>query len=180
MNIFYLDNHVKECAKAHCDKHVVKMILETAQLLSTAHHVLGGNGAVYKKTHENHPCAKWVRESAGNYFWAWGLMIALGKEYKFRFGRDHKTIVDHERTLFQPPNELHGLPTVPPLAMPDACKIGGAIDSYRQYYLTEKKELLHYTRREPPEWMRKNLDMISYIKTSPKESVRCHMPRGLK
>ena len=86
MNIFYLDKDPKKCAEMHCDKHVVKMILEYAQLLSTAHRVLDGNEwadhvGLYKATHKNHPSAIWARESAGNYFWLNKLFQELCKEY---------------------------------------------------------------------------------------------------
>jgi hypothetical protein len=68
MNIFYLDKSPYTCARYHCDKHVVKMILETAQLLCGAHWATGGT-AQYKPTHLNHPCAIWVRKSLSNYKW---------------------------------------------------------------------------------------------------------------
>jgi len=62
MNIFFLDFDTEKCAKYHCDKHVVKMILETAQLLCGTHWVIGSE-APYKLSHKNHPCAIWTRES---------------------------------------------------------------------------------------------------------------------
>ena len=69
MNIFYLSNNTKKCAMMHNDKHVVKMILEYAQLLSTAHHELDGDvsAVFYKPTHKNHPSAKWARDNINNY-----------------------------------------------------------------------------------------------------------------
>lgn len=60
MNIFYLDKDPKLCAQYHCDKHVVKMILESAQLLCTAvNEAAGKEVAPYKSTHVNHPCSIW-------------------------------------------------------------------------------------------------------------------------
>ena len=72
MNIFYLDSDPYVAAKMHCDKHVVKMILESAQMLSTAHRVLDGDEyaderGLYKMAHKNHPSTIWVRTSTDNY-----------------------------------------------------------------------------------------------------------------
>jgi hypothetical protein len=107
MNIFVLDSSPEKAAEYHCDKHVVKMILETCQLLSTAHRVLDGevgvsnNGGSLKladadmdttllrSTHTNHPCAVWVRESEANYRWTWRLLCALCDEYTARYGKRH-------------------------------------------------------------------------------------------
>lgn len=156
MNIFWLDKDPMKCAQYHCDAHVVKMILESAQLLSTAHHVLGGDGGVYKKTHERHPCALWVRESKANYSVLWFLMVCLGYEYHYRFGRVHKTIADHQETLKHPPAGLEGtLITERPKCMPDDCKLEDVVESYRNYYLKEKADLLKYTKREIPIWVQK-------------------------
>ena len=84
MNIFVLDNNYKKCAKAHVDKHVVKMILEHAQMICTAHHIVGGMDydIPYKSTHINHPCSKWVRDSVNNYDWLVNMTSALNNEYK--------------------------------------------------------------------------------------------------
>lgn len=157
MNIFYLDHDPTLCAQYHYDTHVIKMILESAQLLSTAHH-LCGNGGPYKLTHQNHPSAVWVRESVAHYAWLYALMLSLGKEYTHRFGKIHKTINDHAETLWLTPKSI---PMVgwkePPLAMPDHCRVGSAIDSYRLYYTTEKLNLMKYTNRETPQWILKKL-----------------------
>ena len=69
MNIFYLTHNPMECAEQHCDKHVVKMILEYAQLLSTAHRLLDNNQKVYKTAFKNHPSTIWTRENKSNYRW---------------------------------------------------------------------------------------------------------------
>jgi hypothetical protein len=119
MNIFFLSKDVKECAEMHNDKHCIKMILEYAQLLSTAHRVLDGvetveqkyvdgslparwrnvkrwklsdnrDNLLYSATHVNHPSAVWVRQSVGNYFWLSNLLVELCKEYTYRYGKVHK------------------------------------------------------------------------------------------
>lgn len=84
MNIFILDNDVSKCAMYHCDKHVVKMILESAQMLSTVIRE-SGIDCGYKITHLNHPCTIWTRESLSNWKWLRNLVEALNQEYKFRF-----------------------------------------------------------------------------------------------
>ena len=89
MNIFYLDKDPVVAAQMMCDKHVVKMILESAQMLSTAHRVLDGDTyankvGLYKMAHKNHPSTIWARSSIENYDWLSGHMQALMKEYTYR------------------------------------------------------------------------------------------------
>jgi len=137
MNIFYLDECPTEAAKLQCDKHVVKMILETAQLLSTAHAELDGTSPAYKPTHKNHPSAVWVRSSAAAYLWAYRHMLALGREYTKRFGKDHKTIADHGAVLKRLPKALtycNRLLEPPPQCMPDECKSHDTVLAYLTYY----------------------------------------------
>ena len=85
MNIFYLDEDPKLAAIYQYNKHVVKMILESAQMLCTAHHVIMGDDAdvPYKTTHKNHPSTIWARQSGQNYAWLYHHMIALGEEYYY-------------------------------------------------------------------------------------------------
>jgi hypothetical protein len=90
MNIFVLDWDVKKCATYHNDKHVVKMILETAQLLCGVHWSIGSE-APYKLSHKNHPCSVWVRQDLNNYLWLCELGLELCKEYSYRYGKRHKT-----------------------------------------------------------------------------------------
>ena len=163
MNIFYLDKNQTECAKAHYDTHVVKMILESAQLLSTAHHLLGGIGP-YKKTHDNHPSAVWVRNNVSHYMWLYILMEELGKEYTHRFGKVHKTILDHSDALSEFPTNIKTVEWQdPPLAMPEHCQTTDAVEAYRNYYLTEKINLMRYTNRDAPWWLQKKIATIPCI-----------------
>ena len=136
MNIFYLDRDPAEAARMQCDRHVVKMILETAQLLSTAHHELDGESPVYKPTHKNHPSAVWVRSSAAAYHWAWQHLQALGREYQSRYGKAHKTIREHLDTLAIFPKGIEwGTRFIdPPQCMPDECKRDDAVLGYLTYY----------------------------------------------
>jgi len=107
MNIFYLSHDPVQAAKYQYNKHVVKMILETAQLLCTAHHELGTNIDIpYKATHKNHPSAIWVRSSAEAYMWAYEHMLALGKEYTKRYGKEHLTIAKCRDVLYTLPNGI--------------------------------------------------------------------------
>ena len=93
MNIFFLDYDTAKCAKYHCDKHVVKMVLETAQLLCGVHHMCDNvkNQAPYKLSHKNHPCAIWTRESLSNYLYLCDLGLELCKEYTYLYGKRHKS-----------------------------------------------------------------------------------------
>lgn len=137
MNIFYLDKNPELCAEYHGDKHIVKMILETAQLLSTAHHLLPREDfpkGIYRKTHQNHPCALWVRISPCNYWWTWRLLCELCKEFEFRRGKKHKT-----ENLIKELKKIPNIPflkvyTKPALCMPDKFKVKCPVQSYRNYY----------------------------------------------
>jgi len=167
MNIFYLDKDPIEAAKQSCDKHVVKMIVESAQMLSTAHRMIDGNlytdktktgrkikrwkhpnpnmeKTLYKACHTGHPSTVWVMESAYNYHWLYKHMMALNTEFKMRYGHilDHKTVQLLEGALMYPPKNisLNTIATDPPPAMPDYCKIpGDSVASYKKYYIYEKQ-----------------------------------------
>ena len=96
MNIFYLDRDPVIAAQMMCDKHVVKMILESAQMLSTAHRVLDGDEyankmGLYKMAHKNHPSTIWVRSSERIIEWLWEHYVALMDEYTYRYGKTHAT-----------------------------------------------------------------------------------------
>lgn len=166
MNIFFLHTNPRKCARWHCDKHVVKMILETCQLLYTCHWIIGttdltlapvkkagGNG--YKMSHKNHPCAKWVRMSLSNYKWLTTLGIELLREYRHRYkGRDHACGPHIEWLHSNMPDGLVDIGWVePPLAMPDIYKNGDAVSSYRRYYLGAKTHILKWTGRHTPHWV---------------------------
>ena len=136
MNIFYLSRDPTLAAQAQCDRHVVKMILETAQLLSTAHNELDGGQLAYKSTHKNHPSAVWVRSSLDHYEWTLYHLGALGREYERRYKKVHKTIREHLEALQSPPEALQGIRgfTDPPQCMPDECKRVDAVQGYQVYY----------------------------------------------
>ena len=156
MNIFYLDRDPVQCAMMHCDKHVVKMILEYAQLLSTAHHVIDVEPRIdcYRATHKNHPSAVWARDNRSNYHWLWKLLDNLLVEYNFRYGKTHKTessgIFENLRKL---PYELPGGKfTDPPQCMPDYCKAPDAVIGYRNYYIKEKSYMARWKNTDSPLW----------------------------
>ena len=152
MNIFFLDFDTKKCAQYHCDKHVVKMILETAQLLCGTHWVIG-NEAPYKLSHKNHPCAIWTRTSLSNYLYLCDLGLELCKEYTYRYGKRHKSQDVIEWCLINKPNIQDVDFTSPPLAMGDEFKIGNdVIESYRNYYREGKKLIVSWKNRVTPSW----------------------------
>jgi hypothetical protein len=174
MNIFYLDSDVNKCAEYHNDKHVVKMILEYAQLLSTAHRVLDGNeyidassgrkikrwelpessmeSILYKATHINHPSAVWARQSNNNYNWLVCLFQSLLSEYTYRYGKIHSC----DRLVYwlrKPPTNIPvSYFTQPTPAMPDEYKDPCSVVSYRNYYIGAKKTMAKWKKRPIPEW----------------------------
>jgi hypothetical protein len=162
VNIFVLSLDPAEAARDHCDRHVNKMILETAQLLSTAHRSLAGDtlseelsANLYRPTHANHPCAVWVRESAYNYQWAFTLLESLIEEYAHRYGNESGKVHATSRLLpflRHTPIGLAGEFTPFRLAMPDECKVGDAVESYREYYRTHKAGFATWKNRPVPVW----------------------------
>ena len=143
MNIFYLDKCPVKAASFQYNKHVVKMILESAQMLCTAHHVLGNTNVPYKPTHKNHPSAVWVRKNWSHYNWLYQHMIALGNEYKKRYGKTHLTIQKCVPALGKIPLgiKLDNSFEQPPQAMPDVYKNKCSIKAYWKYYIADKKHI---------------------------------------
>lgn len=154
MNIFVLDTNTKKCAQYHNDKHVVKMILETAQLLCGVHHMTESQYEIpYKLSHKNHPSAIWARECMENYIWLCDLGLELCREYTYRYEKRHKSQDVIEWCLTHKAKLRYNDDITPfALAMPDECKVDNAVDSYREYYRTEKRKIAVWKNREVPEW----------------------------
>ena len=157
MNIFYLDRDPDIAAQMMCDKHVVKMILESAQMLSTTHRVLDGDdyadyNGLYKMAHKNHPSTIWVRSGSKQYSWLYNHMWALMDEYTYRYGKHHAT-ERLKNPLGNRPQNLNVMPwTDPPQCMPDYCKIDDTVSAYQNYYILEKSDFATWKRRDKPEW----------------------------
>lgn len=181
MNIFYLHSDPETCAKMHCDKHVCKMVIEYAQLLSTAHRVLDGKEYydrtsnnrrikrwlhpetvmernLYKASHVNHPSNIWVRQSLQNYIWTQNLWYFLCQEYTHRYGKGHLTYTKLKKLVVNAPINIPNTPfTQPTPAMPEYCKVSDSLQSYRKYYINEKTYFAKWTKREIPEWFQNRL-----------------------
>ena len=147
MNIFYLHSDPVKAAQIQYNKHVVKMILESAQMLCTAHHhyaeLLDYDASYipYKKAHYNHPSTIWTRQNSRQYYWLFHHMLALGNEYTKRYGKKHLSITKCFDALKNCPvgMPLGGEFTEPPQAMPDEYKVPGcSITAYWNYYEGEK------------------------------------------
>ena len=143
MNIFYLDKCPHKAAELQYNKHVVKMILESAQMLCTAHHCYGDKDQVenvpYKQAHLNHPSTVWTRRSKSTYMWLYDHMMALGNEYTKRYGKTHLSITKCKDFLAIPPRHIQGDDWCqPPQAMPDEYKDKCSIQAYWNYYIGEK------------------------------------------
>lgn len=140
MNIFVLDKNPVIAAQLQCDKHVVKMIVESAQMLSTAHRLLDGTmeetkkyvaGSIparwrkgkqwrlanaekdlkfYKAVHMNHPCTVWTMESVANYEWHHQHFEALCNEYTYRYGKIHNSEKLLLEDLIDPPENIPDVP----------------------------------------------------------------------
>jgi|TARA_B100002051_G_scaffold274453_1_gene315659 hypothetical protein len=139
MNIFYLDKDPITAAVVQYNKHVVKMILESAQMLCAAHHILGDPDDVpYKLAHKNHPCTIWTRENSLHYDWLYEHMMALGNEYEDRYGRVHMSIDKCKHLNIHPEKIPHEPFEQPPQCMPDEYKDECSIQAYWNYYIGEK------------------------------------------
>ena len=143
MNIFYLDKDPRKAAEYQYNKHVVKMILETAQILCTAHHCIMGEDAdvPYKSTHKNHPSTVWARRSANNYEWLYHHFVALSKEYKKRYNKTHLSYTKCFHPLSLVPKGIDGTwngITKMPQCMPDEYKDKCSVKAYWNYYIGEK------------------------------------------
>lgn len=143
MNIFYLHPDPKVAASYFYDKHKVKMILECAQMLCTAHIALGNEDVPYKKSHLNHPSSVWVRENNENYQWLYNHMLALGEEYTNRYKKTHLTITKCKDILAVAPlNIPTGSFTEPPQCMPDEYKVkNDSVSAYWNYYEQDKYKI---------------------------------------
>lgn len=152
MNIFVLDTDIEKCARFHCDQHVGKMILESAQILCTA---LNKKGYVtpYRSTHFKHPSVLWVEESVDNFRWLWQLAQALNREFRWRHDRDK----DHASVavlgyIEKADYESRGL-TPFPQAMPETYKVpDDAVCAYRNFYIGEKARFATWKKRGAPDW----------------------------
>lgn len=157
MNIFYLDPDVELCAQYHCNKHVNKMILESAQMIFTAAHIMEIPDPLYKKTHTNHPSSKWVRESRNNLKWLIRLMKSLNDVSKQRSGRQHDHLSYIKVVNYEHLNKLiDSLPDVPftppPQCMPVIYHDDCTVTAYRKYYVNDKKEIAKWPSDSIPFW----------------------------
>ena len=156
MNIFYLHKCPDKAARLQYNKHVVKMILESAQMLCTAHHCYGDKwqkeNVPYKQAHLNHPSTVWTRRSKSTYMWLYDHMMALGNEYKIRYGKQHLSISKCSMFLSKPPVHIQGEDFVqPPQAMPDEYKDPCSIQAYWNYYIGEKHIVVNLNKEKPYE-----------------------------
>lgn len=159
------------------DRHVVKMILESAQLLSTAHRVLDGHetlgksksgrnakrwvlgdareNVLYAATHINHPSAVWCRQSVENYTWLVEHMYALMDEYTYRYEKKHKCSGELSYMLQSPPENLEAYDWTPmPSCMDEQYIISNdPVTNYRNYYQYGKRHIFAWKNRTPPEWI---------------------------
>ena len=179
MNIFILDNDPVIAAQEQCDKHVVKMIVESAQMLSTVHRMLDGtmerrpskSGAMlqywklnderentlYKACHFNHPSTVWTRECGLNYDWHYKHFIGLCDEYTYRYGKVHSTDTKLRVALKTKPQNIphQNLMTPFKLAMSarPECILKCPVESYRRFYETKQERFkMVWTKRSKPKW----------------------------
>jgi hypothetical protein len=173
MNIFVLDTNPYNAASMMCDKHVVKMIVESCQMLSTVH-LLGkdyGHPIInsenfnhYKLSFKNHPCTVWARQSHDNYLWLAEHAIGLTEEYNFRYAKNHKCEPMVDWYLRHVPEYItFGELTPFAQAMPDKYKCDYAVTAYRNYYIGEKSRFAKWKMGIIPEWYINGLNEVHKI-----------------
>jgi hypothetical protein len=156
-----LDLDPRICAQMHVSVHVIKMILESCQMLCAVWHVVDPEHKIYeppyKLAHKNHPCTIWARTSLGNYNWLCQLGLELCKEYTHRYGKTHAC----EKYILTLSEQVPPIPddgfTAPAQAMPDMYKDDDAVEAYRTYYFFDKHRMLCWKgkidSRDPPDWI---------------------------
>jgi hypothetical protein len=151
MNLFYLDPDINKAVNYHCDKHVVKMCLETAQILCTALHRYG-IAAPYKPTHIRHPTVLWAGDSLQHYSWLKEFGLALCLEYTWRYKKSHASEAVIKSLPTNP--SIRGSDwREPPQAMPDSYKGSNTVEAYRRFYRGEKLHFSKWTNRPTPLFM---------------------------
>ena len=155
MNIFILDRDLVKSAHAHVDKHIVKMPLETAQLLCTARRAPGESpdSIPYRTTHMNHPCSVWARQSLANYTWLCNMGIELCKEYTYRYGKTHKCEAVIQDCIDNTPQFERTEPTEHAQAMDIVYRMSDPVLAYRNYYNQAKSHLHSWKNRPVPVWI---------------------------
>lgn len=157
MNCFYLDRDIVECARAHCDRHVNKMILESAQLMASVHRLTNPDAdsipGLYRLTHKNHPCAVWARESLDHYEYLYSLCLFLNEEAQWRYGHanDHLSF-EKVRSWPVPDIPRLGFKEPPKCVHDDFKRMDDVVDAYRAYYCRDKRDIAYWTKRTPPSW----------------------------
>ncbi len=187
MNIFYVHKDPVKSAKMLIDKHVVKMIIESAQMLSTAHRLIDGEqwedrtkagrrikrwrlknkeheDIIYKASHVKHPSTIWVMASAYNYYWLYNQMVALNDEFKLRYNKDHKSYTLLKDLLKNPPKNIPlNIPfNQPTQAMPDDVKNEDSITAYRDYYIKYKRSFATW-KTTTPTWFTEGINANIHI-----------------
>jgi hypothetical protein len=161
MNVFFLHRDPILAAQMQHDKHVVKMILETAQILSTVCAAAGRGAGLYKPTHQSHPCVVWAGESLANFWWLYHHGLALCDEYTHRFDKVHASrdvlLMCAART---PHCDYDARLVTPAQCMPDEFKMpGDPVTAYRKYYLGRKISQSRWTRRPVPDVFKEEYEM---------------------
>lgn len=165
MNIFYLDTNPQLAAKYHCDKHVVKMIIESAQILSTVLRIKNNNAdvlskeqldGIYLATHAKHPCVEWAAMSLQNFIWLCELTQHLLEEYQLRYNKVHKTTTVYNNIINIKKQFINDFSvrifTKPPQCMPTKYKHPDVVIAYRSYYKGEKIKFAKWSHSNPPHW----------------------------
>lgn len=152
MNIFAVNSDPRIAARQLCDKHVVKMPTESAQMLCTVLRGLDVKDVPYKSAHPKHPCTLWAGRTRSNFQWLLVHGEELCLEYTRRYNREHacEKIVRWcaDYAVLLPEGEL----TEHPQAMPGDVKARDFVTAYRNYYVQHKARTARWKNTNPPDW----------------------------
>ena len=169
MNIFVTDFDPTIAAHNLCDKHVIKMVLESTMLLSNVMHKEGFTNPPCKLAFSKHPCSVWAGKSIGNYCWLYDHNLAICKEFENRYGHSH-SFVQHLPGL-NPAKLWHIKEERWPMTLDDYVDLGfddfcnctpykempNVVEAYRKYYIEAKSKFATWKKTEPPDWYLKGL-----------------------
>lgn len=158
MNIFYLSESPKRAARYHCDKHIVAMPKESAQMICTNLRAMGVQNVPYRSTHANHPCTVWARDTRENFEFLCELMYYQSEEYTKRYERVHKSFQVVKPFLTS--RYLKVFPVgrfeEPPQCMPELFRKESTVLAYRNFYNKDKYRFAQWRYSEVPYWFNPN------------------------
>ena len=161
MNRFLINYSPELCARDMCDKHVVKMPLEEAQMLCTTVRLhapeYAEEAGLYRAVHQKHPCTIWAGQTRANYLYSLDMFREMCREYTYRYGKVHASWRLYDALVDAAQYVPDGNITPHPECFSEHTDLKSGrpwpIQSYRKFYMTKQKRFkMVWTKRDMPEW----------------------------